>query len=148
MKKSTLVVLLLLAALLFSGCEALSLAENAQPLFAGPDYSGDEEYYKDYYYPKMDFDPATEALFRPFAYGKEYIDDPLYISGTVKETKLIEGIKYYILSTEYGEMYINNKLFTLEKVPDGSAVTMYFVYSGYNEDFECVTGAYVYCSVK
>ncbi len=143
MKKIIALSTVLLVCVILSGCEALSLAENAQPYFAGAEFENNENYYKDYYYPMVDFEAAPSTLFQPTSYGSEYLDKPLYLSGTVEDTVREDGIKYYLFRTEYGTMYISNQLFTLDKIEDGTSVRMYFVYSGYNETLESITGAYV-----
>ena len=143
MKKIITLFAVLLAGVALSGCEALSLAENVQPYFAGEEFENSENYYKDYYYPMLDFEEAPDAIFQPTSYGVDYLDEPLYLSGTVEETVREDGVKYYCFSTQYGTIYISNRLFTLDKIKDGTSVRMYFVYSGYNEALGSITGAYV-----
>lgn len=143
MKKTSLIVCLLLIASIFCGCEALSLSENIEPYFAGTQYKEGEQYYKDYYYPLSEFKDAPSNIFLPTGYGGEYIDRPLILRGTIKSTERINGFKYYILETSQGTIYISNNLFTLDKLEDEKKVEMYFVYSGYNNDLGYITGAYV-----
>lgn len=147
MKKFVALLAVLFAGVALSGCEALSLAENVKPYFAGAEFENSENYYKDYYYPLLDFEEAPEAIFQPMSYGTEYLDKALYLTGTVEDTVREDGIKYYLFSTQYGTIYISNRLFTLEKIKEGTVVRMYFVYSGYHDALSAITGAYVNYSV-
>ncbi len=52
-------------------------------------------------------------------------------------------MKYFVLNTDYGTMYISNALFTLPKIDDGTKVLMYFVYVGKNDKVGGLTGSYV-----
>lgn len=143
MKKAAFLLALLMISVLLCGCEALSLSENIQPYFAGPGFHESETYYKDYYYPSNDFEDAPSKIFKPTSYGGEFIDKNLIVAGTVESTERINGMKYYIVTTDNGTIYISNQLFTLDKIADGTAVEMYFVYTGYDKDLGFITGAYV-----
>ncbi|MBQ3880768.1 MAG: hypothetical protein II727_10710 [Oscillospiraceae bacterium] len=144
MKKCLALVLALCLLFSLCGCEALSLAENVQPYFTGAEFKESEQYYKNYYYPMPDFKEATKDIFRPnTGYGADQVNTPLYIVGTVEKTTLLDGVRYYILNTEYGTIYISNGLFTLAKIEDGTKVQMYFVYLGNNKTIGTLTGAYV-----
>ena len=143
MKKTIVFVSLALCLAMLFGCEALSLSENVQPYFTGPEYQNTEEYYKQQYYPASDFEEAPDTLFKPMGYGAEYIDKPLIIKGVIGESMRVDGVKFYEFETDYGTMYISNRLFTLEKFKSGETYRIYFVYTGYNKTLEAVTGAYV-----
>ncbi len=144
MKRFAALALVLCLCFLLCGCEELSLAENVQPHFAGVEFKETEQYYKNYYYPVSDFTACTKDVFRPnTGYGSEFVNKPLTLVGTVDETILKDGVKYYVFTSEYGTMYISNGLFTLAKIDDGTKVLMYFVYLGKNDKVGGLTGAYV-----
>ena len=144
MKRLCALALILSLCLLLCGCEALSLAENVQPYFTGAEFKESEQYYKNYYYPIPEFSEAKKDIFRPnTGYGSEEVNNPLYLTGVVDETILLNGVRYYVFTTEYGTMYISNGLFTLAKIEDGTKVQMYFVYLGDNKEVGGLTGAYV-----
>ena len=143
MKKTALYILLIASVLMLCGCEALSLSENAQPYFTSAEYPRSEQYYKDYYYPTSNFENAPQSIFEPLNYGAEYLDKPLMLDGVIKETLRVDGVKYFLFSTSYGDIYISNTLFTLDKLKENEKLRIYFVYSGYNKSLEAITGAYV-----
>lgn len=144
MKRLIALALVLCLCFLLCGCEALSLAENQQPHFAGAEFKESEQYYRNYYYPVSDFSECPKDVFRPnTGYGSEYVNKPLTIIGVIEETILQDGVKYFVLNTDYGTMYISNALFTLPKIDDGTKVLMYFVYVGKNDKVGALTGSYV-----
>lgn len=93
--------------------------------------------------PDNTFYPVEPLIFSTTAEENGLGDTPFYITGEVTSRFDMAGYDTIQFSTSYGEVYISSVLVPLD-IDEGDAATVYFLYTGLSDDYNCPCGVYIY----